>query len=337
MGPLVTTIYTGFALGVVVQCVSLMGARDRGAVTSTKMTGPRILTKVQPANDTRYIINPVEYNATMLGDWFPVMVQEKYDGIRATIKAGVAYSRSGKPIPNLSFQTWVQNNAEALDNCDGELMAGNTLQDAQSFAMSKQSKDAFTYMIFNAHIEGFTCTPYQIAKTPADITPIFEGIRARGGEGVVIKTIRGNRAMKLKAWQDSEAIVTARDGKTVTLDWQGKTFAMVAPANVRAGDMVKFKYRDTYTTGRPRDVSFMGVRAGDTMPAVVSDLTGDNVTVLPSQGKAVLIADAVSGLRNLGMTKAKATSLVNITYDSYDNTPSLSVLITDSIKALTPS
>jgi len=49
-----------------------------------------------------------------------------------------------------------------------------------------------------------------------------------------------------------------------------------------------------------------------------------------------LIEDAISALRNLGLTKTKATKIVNFTYKTFDNEPSLSELITASIKTLTP-
>jgi len=272
-GPLLIASCLGLSVGVAYQHFR-MTMRDRAdnAAPSVVSSVPQQTLAAQHAasvptvaNDTRYTVNPSEYNPQIMGEWFPVMVQEKYDGIRMTVRDGVAYSRSGKPIPNMTVQAWAQRHALTLDNCDGELMAGAGLQDTQSFAMSRHAKDAFTFMIFNTVIDGFDCAPFQIARTPRDVDRIFDTVKERGGEGIVIKTLRGNRAMKRKAWDDSEAIVTGRDGKNAALFWNGVTFNMTAPVTVIKGALVKFRYNGTFTTGRPRDASFIAVRDGATM------------------------------------------------------------------------
>jgi DNA ligase 1 len=56
---------------------------------------------------------------------YPVYVQPKYDGVRALVKDGVVYGRSGDPIKNQLVQTmfgW-------LEGCDGELVAAGKMRD----------------------------------------------------------------------------------------------------------------------------------------------------------------------------------------------------------------
>jgi DNA ligase-1 len=45
------------------------------------------------------------------------------DGIRAIVKDGVVWSRSGKPLPNAGIQSMFRDSR--LDSCDGELLVGD--------------------------------------------------------------------------------------------------------------------------------------------------------------------------------------------------------------------
>lgn len=56
---------------------------------------------------------------------FPVIVQPKLDGVRALVKDGVVYARSGDPIKNLR----VQRDFGSYEGCDGELVAKGSFFD----------------------------------------------------------------------------------------------------------------------------------------------------------------------------------------------------------------
>lgn len=55
---------------------------------------------------------------------FPCLGSPKYDGIRCYARAGAAYARSLKKIPNLHVQKLFSEYAEVLEGFDGELIVG---------------------------------------------------------------------------------------------------------------------------------------------------------------------------------------------------------------------
>jgi len=83
---------------------------------------------------------------------------QKLDGVRVLFFGGVAYSRSLKPLPNKLLQKLAQDNAEILESCDGEVIAGpritaeGVLQRTTSFCMSADSTDEFNVYLFDKYI-----------------------------------------------------------------------------------------------------------------------------------------------------------------------------------------
>ena len=79
-------------------------------------------------------------------------------------------------------------------------------------------------------------------------------------------------------------------------------------------------------------------RALPVEPVEVPPIANDVVEVPPIEqnNKQSLIDDCISALRNLGMTKTKATSLSNATYDMLEGHPSLNDLLKACIKSLNP-
>lgn len=83
-----------------------------------------------------------------------VYCSEKLDGIRVLFFGGVAYSRSLKPLPNKILQKLAQDNAEVLEGCDGEVIAGDkyaidVLQRSNSFCMKADKQDDFSVYLFD--------------------------------------------------------------------------------------------------------------------------------------------------------------------------------------------
>lgn len=79
---------------------------------------------------------------------------EKLNGIRILFFGGVAYSRSLKPLPNKILQKLAQDNAEVLEGCDGEVIAGDkyaidVLQRSNSFCMKADKQDDFCVYLFD--------------------------------------------------------------------------------------------------------------------------------------------------------------------------------------------
>lgn len=85
-------------------------------------------------------------------------VSEKLDGIRCLFFNGVAYSRTLKPLPNKKLQQLAQQYSEALEGCDGEVIAGDryaadVLQRSNSFCMKADNEDDFKVYLFDKYIE----------------------------------------------------------------------------------------------------------------------------------------------------------------------------------------
>ena len=70
---------------------------------------------------------------------YPLLVQPKFDGIRALIVDGVVQSRSGKPIPNKDIQA--RYGRQEFNGLDGELLVGdprdpNAMQNTSTIVMA---------------------------------------------------------------------------------------------------------------------------------------------------------------------------------------------------------
>ena len=157
-------------------------------------------------------------------------VSEKLDGVRILFFGGVAYSRSLKPLPNKLLQKLAQDNAEVLEGCDSEIIAGdsyakNVLQRSVSFAMKEDKVDEFTVFLFdkyNQHkpnqtwcerfhelkqlklpenvevlehyyvTQGHLYTPEQLHILPwVDLDLFEQHVLAKGGEGCILRDGEG--------------------------------------------------------------------------------------------------------------------------------------------------
>lgn len=82
---------------------------------------------------------------------YPLLVQPKLDGIRASIVGGKLVSRSLKPIPNLEIRAALEGR-RAYEGFDGELVVGDgtDFQASTSFVMSPNKTGAnWTYHVFD--------------------------------------------------------------------------------------------------------------------------------------------------------------------------------------------
>lgn len=169
-------------------------------------------------------------------------MSEKLDGVRVLFFGGVAYSRSLKLLPNRKLQQLAAQYAEALEGCDGEVIAGDlyakdVLQQSVSFAMSADSEADFKVYLFDRYI--FSTPWYTRFGTLVDCLgipntevlhhiPVINGIQtlewfesqvlARGGEGVMLRDQFGKykcgrsatktpELQKVKRFQDAEFTV----------------------------------------------------------------------------------------------------------------------------------
>lgn len=83
-------------------------------------------------------------------------MSEKLDGIRCIVFGGVAYSRSLKPIPNLSIQAYVNYWAHILEGMDGELIVGDknapdVFNQSTSGVMRIEGEPDFTFWVFDRY------------------------------------------------------------------------------------------------------------------------------------------------------------------------------------------
>ena len=144
-------------------------------------------------------------------------MSEKLDGVRVLFFGGVAYSRSLKLLPNRKLQQLAEQYAEALEGCDGEVIAGNlyakdVLQQSVSFAMSADSEadykvylfdkysltDTFAQRLFDLHLtlatesglhpSGKISVLEQFRVYNLEEIERFEqGVLAKGGEGIMLR------------------------------------------------------------------------------------------------------------------------------------------------------
>lgn len=172
---------------------------------------------------------------------YPLMASPKLDGVRCIVWEGVAYSRNAKPIRNHFVQKW----ASKHHNIDGELIVGsptdgNVLGRTQSGVMSFEGEPDFTFHLFDCiegHSPGFHrrlnhvqnehkgeerifCVPHFMATSHDMLRALEEDFLNHGYEGVMLRdpngpykhgrsTLREGYLMKLKQFQDGEAVVIA--------------------------------------------------------------------------------------------------------------------------------
>lgn len=170
---------------------------------------------------------------------YPLLLSPKLDGVRCIIWEGVAYSRNAKPIRNRFVQEW----AKKFHNLDGELIVGDPtsphcLNDTQSGVMSYEGSPDFYFHMFDCpdHDGGFMSrllsvqaehqnehriepVPHVVVDTH-DKLSFWENLYLdQGYEGVMLRapngpykngrsTLREGYLMKLKRFQDGEAVVT---------------------------------------------------------------------------------------------------------------------------------
>lgn len=169
---------------------------------------------------------------------WPLLASPKLDGVRCLVWEGVAYSRNAKPIRNHFVQAW----AKKHHNLDGELMVGSPVHDStgeplgrtQSGVMSYDGAPDFTYHLFDY----VTAAPYstrarllgtvedprirlveqRLVEDPDLLADVECEWLAAGYEGVMLRhpegpykhgrsTLREGYLMKLKRFQDGEAVV----------------------------------------------------------------------------------------------------------------------------------
>ena len=175
----------------------------------------------------------------------PVFVSPKLDGIRCVVKDGQALTRKLKLIPNRRIQGLL-GNAE-FDGLDGELTVGepnavDTWNATQSGVMSHDGEPVFTFHVFDDftdpgfgfedrlfaadsrvraiadHTHGITLVHHELAHTVEDVMRLQDKWVSRGYEGVMLRSPEGpykfgrstekeGILLKLKKWEDSEALV----------------------------------------------------------------------------------------------------------------------------------
>ena len=181
-------------------------------------------------------------NADLSKLQFPVIVSPKLDGIRAIVKDGVVYSRTGKPIPNKHIQSLFG----PYHGLDGELIVGNptdknVFQNTTSGVMTIESTPNVSYHVFdmwnnslqykqrlhilNSLVDAVNLFSTKIDKVESLYCNSLKEVELReqqylqqGYEGLIIRnpnsyykngrsTVREGGLLKLKRFKDGEAEV----------------------------------------------------------------------------------------------------------------------------------
>ena len=181
-------------------------------------------------------------NADLSKLQFPVIVSPKLDGIRAIVKDGVVYSRTGKPIPNKHIQSLFG----PYHGLDGELIVGNptdknVFQNTTSGVMTIEGTPNVSYYVFdmwnnslqykqrlhilNSFVDAVNLFSTKIDKVESLYCNSLKEVELReqqylqqGYEGLIIRnpnsyykngrsTVREGGLLKLKRFKDGEAEV----------------------------------------------------------------------------------------------------------------------------------
>lgn len=171
---------------------------------------------------------------------YPLLASPKIDGLRCLIWEGVAYSRNAKPIRNRFVQEWAKN----FHNLDGELIVGSPtdphcLANTQSGVMSFEGEPDFKFYCFDSpericpefdpaqdwlseevqddrivHVQQARVWNVQqlLDQEEVALHEGYEGLMLRSPTGPYKhgrSTLREGYLMKLKRFQDGEAVVIA--------------------------------------------------------------------------------------------------------------------------------
>jgi len=200
---------------------------------------------------------------------YPVYASPKLDGIRCLIIDGVPVSRNLKPIPNKH----IQNSLKALNlpKLDGELMLkSGDFNSVQSAIMSESGKPDFEYVVFDnfeteayGYVKRFVSIPNidsplvkkisnLFIESPKQMEKQYDLWIGQGYEGAIIRDMRGiykngrstlkqGWMLKLKTFQDAEAVIVGREelmhnNNEATTDKLGQTVRSSHKDNQEAGD-----------------------------------------------------------------------------------------------------
>lgn len=191
---------------------------------------------------------------------FPLLASPKLDGIRATVRNNVVYSRSNKPIPN----KFIQAKLGKFEHLDGELIVGpanahNVMQTTMSGVMSEDGEPEFMFYLFD-HLRDLNAdyvdrlrtlevkmpkSPYVqlhdqvIIHTLEQLLTYEAQVVNSGYEGLILRsflgkykqgrsTVREGYLLKVKRFVDSEALVIGfeermHNGNEATVSELGRT------------------------------------------------------------------------------------------------------------------
>jgi DNA ligase 1 len=169
---------------------------------------------------------------------FPLLVTDKYDGIRCLKKDGKALTRSFKPVPNDHIRKHIED--AIFDGADGEILVrGRTFNELSGDVRRTDGRPDFYYVMFDFVKDGDISEPYQkrIERMKKLAVPAFcelaiptlvnnmDELRAyeaeaiaRGAEGVMVRDPNGpykcgrssvneGYLLKVKQFADEEAEV----------------------------------------------------------------------------------------------------------------------------------
>lgn len=139
---------------------------------------------------------------------YPVLASVKFDGVRAIVRDGVVYSRSGKPIPNRHVQALFGNH----EYLDGELILGSprardVFKRTTSAVMSINGSHDVKFYVFD-HImyplmpfinrmqmiysdDNIYPVPQTFIDSEKDLIEFEERALKHGYDGVMIRSIGG--------------------------------------------------------------------------------------------------------------------------------------------------
>lgn len=177
---------------------------------------------------------------------YPVLVSPKLDGVRAIIIDGVVMSRSLKPIPNKYVQSLFGNNR--LNGFDGELIVGpptakDVFQKTQSSVMKHDGNPPAHFCVFdNFHDSSMfnhrhkslcaavknlprnisnnvSIVPHHMVNDVHELVKFESEFLKDGYEGLMVRsvdgpykhgrsTVREGYLLKVKRFEDSEAVIT---------------------------------------------------------------------------------------------------------------------------------